>query len=210
MADTAEQIPTAGTPPQAQPAPEQPQPEKTFTQAELDRIVRERLARQKEQYADYDTLKADAEQYRQAQEARKSAEQKLAEQLKAAEQRAAEVERTAQERLLRAEIIAQAAALNFAAPADAYALLDKSSLTPDESGNFNGIGEALKALAEAKPYLLKTRAPQVNPTNPNQGQPPAETPEQRRARIYGSGGNLFDPAAARNQGGGVQFPVPPK
>lgn len=47
--------------------------EQTFTQADIDRIVRERLARQaKEKYGDYDDLKAKAE-------GAKSVEEKLAE-----------------------------------------------------------------------------------------------------------------------------------
>jgi hypothetical protein len=39
--------------------PEQ-QAEQTFTQADVDRIVRERVKREREKYADYDALKATA------------------------------------------------------------------------------------------------------------------------------------------------------
>ena len=47
-------------------------PEKTFTQADVDRIVTNRLAK----YSDYDTLKAKAEKYDEAEEANKSELQK--------------------------------------------------------------------------------------------------------------------------------------
>lgn len=47
-------------------------PEKTFTQADVDRIVTNRLAK----YSDYDTLKAKAEKFDEAEEANKSELQK--------------------------------------------------------------------------------------------------------------------------------------
>lgn len=41
--------------------PANSQPEQTFTQADVDRIVRERIKRERERYADYDDLKVKAE-----------------------------------------------------------------------------------------------------------------------------------------------------
>ena len=49
----------------------QNQQEQTFTQAELNKVVKERLAREKERYADYDELKASAQE---ADAAKKAAE----------------------------------------------------------------------------------------------------------------------------------------
>lgn len=44
------------------PAPDPaPEPDQTFTQADVDRIVRERVKREREKFADYDELKAKAE-----------------------------------------------------------------------------------------------------------------------------------------------------
>ena len=37
--------------------------EKTFTQADVDKVIAERLAREKKKYADYDNLKADVDRY---------------------------------------------------------------------------------------------------------------------------------------------------
>jgi len=48
------------------------EPGKTFTQADLDRIVGERLAREREKYADYDQLKAASEDLRKLKEAQMS------------------------------------------------------------------------------------------------------------------------------------------
>ncbi len=51
----------------------------TFTQDELNKIVGERLAREREKYADYDVLKAKADKYDEATEAAKSELQKAQE-----------------------------------------------------------------------------------------------------------------------------------
>lgn len=58
-------------------------PEKTFTQEEMNAIIGDRLARMKAKYADYEDLKADAEAYRQQQEASKTEVEKLQEQVAA-------------------------------------------------------------------------------------------------------------------------------
>lgn len=52
------------------------QTEKTFTQAQLDAIVAERLNREREKFADYDTLKEKAGKFDAAEEAAKSELQK--------------------------------------------------------------------------------------------------------------------------------------
>lgn len=57
--------------------------EKTFTQAELNAIVADRLSRVQAQYQDYATLKEKAEKYDQAQEAGKTELQKTTEKMAA-------------------------------------------------------------------------------------------------------------------------------
>lgn len=53
--------------------------EKTFTQAEMDAIIGERLARERSKYADYDEMKAKAAKYDEVEEANKSELQKAVE-----------------------------------------------------------------------------------------------------------------------------------
>ena len=53
--------------------------ERTFTQAEMDSIIGERLKRAREKYADYDELKAKAAKFDEAEEASKSELQKAVE-----------------------------------------------------------------------------------------------------------------------------------
>ena len=69
MAETVHQEPTT-------PAAEGQQPERTFTQAEMNAIISDRLSRERSKYADYGDLKAKAQQFDAAQEAGKTELQK--------------------------------------------------------------------------------------------------------------------------------------
>lgn len=60
-----------GTAPQ-EPAKQEPAPGKTFTQEDVDRVVGERLAREREKYSNHDELKAAAERLREIEESNKS------------------------------------------------------------------------------------------------------------------------------------------
>lgn len=55
------------------------QEEKTFTQAELDSIIADRLTRERAKFADYDTLKDKAAKYDEAEQANKTELQKATE-----------------------------------------------------------------------------------------------------------------------------------
>ena len=95
---------------------EQPQEQRTFTQAELDSIVKERLKREREKHADYDERKAKAEKFDAAEEANKSELQKAVERaealekelsgLKAQQQRTQLVTSVARETGIDAELLA--------------------------------------------------------------------------------------------------------
>jgi chromosome segregation ATPase len=88
---------------------EQKSAEKTFTQAEVDQILGQRLARVKEQYGDYENLQAAAAELQKIKEANKSESQKLADQLTTLQQQLAEREKEVaklSEGKLRAEVAA--------------------------------------------------------------------------------------------------------
>lgn len=72
--------------------------EKTFTQAEVDSIVKERLGREQTKFADYEELKKKAEAYDAAEEANKSELQKAQEQAAALKR---QVDTMTQEKKLR-------------------------------------------------------------------------------------------------------------
>ena len=82
---------------------------KTFTQADVDRIVQERLAKEKGKYADYDELKAKAAKVDELETSKKSDLDKLTEQIEGLKKSQTETEA----RALRAEV-ATAKGLNAA------------------------------------------------------------------------------------------------
>ncbi|MDG5470519.1 scaffolding protein [Jeotgalibacillus sp. ET6] len=60
-------------------------------------------------------------------------------------------------RLLNAEVKLAAKELDFADYEDALALADLTEVKENDKGDLEGVEEALKALAEKKPHLLKTK-----------------------------------------------------
>jgi hypothetical protein len=89
--------------PEDDPKPtDKPAESKTFTQAELDKIVGDRVARERGKFADYDDAKAKAAKFDELDEKSKSEVEKAAERATAAERRAAE----ADARALRLEVAA--------------------------------------------------------------------------------------------------------
>ena len=73
-------------------APSEPKPEsgKAFTQADLDRVVADRLARERAKHGDIDKLKADSKRLADIEAASKSESQRAADELAAAKAAAAE------------------------------------------------------------------------------------------------------------------------
>ena len=150
--------------PDAEGGGNQPEGERTFTQAELDALIRDRLARERSKYADYDDLKSKAEKYAEYQEAQKSELQKAQEAADKAERAKQEALGRANERLIRAEFIAAASQLQVKHPADAFALADRNAIEVAEDGTVTGVREAVERLVEngRLPLVTRPRAPDLD------------------------------------------------
>jgi hypothetical protein len=151
-------------------APEEKLETKTFTQAELDKIVADRVAREKkklDRYADYDDVKTKLSEFEKFEEERKKAEMTVQERLEAekaeadkkaqeAEERANKALEQANKRLLKAEfrLLAKELGVRKDALDDAFVLADMTSVEVDEEGNVQGVKEALETLKKAKAYLF--------------------------------------------------------
>ena len=139
-----------------------------FTQQELDALIRDRLARDRQsrdgKYADYDDLKDKAEKYAEYEEAQKSELQKAQEAVEKANREREEGLARANERLIRAEFIAAASQLQVKHPADAFALADRSAIAVTEDGKVAGVKEAVEALVEngRLPLMGKPKAPDLD------------------------------------------------
>ncbi|MCY7780075.1 phage scaffolding protein [Bacillus haynesii] len=157
--------PTAGEP---EPKPtEQPKPpEKTFTQAELDKILKDRLERANKERAELEEKAKRLEEYEKAEEERKKAEMSEAERLRAEKEEAAKraeeaaeaakkAKETANQRIINTELRAIARSLNANDPNQVLALLDKSAVELDEDGNVKGAEELVAAFKESSPWMFK-------------------------------------------------------
>jgi len=129
---------------------------KTFTQADLDRHIADRLARDRASKSDYDDLKAAKVELDELKAKGQTEQEKaVTKAAKDAEQAARSDERSkADTRVLRAEVKAAAGA-KFASPADALALVDLTGLSVADDGTVDetAIAKRLDDLLAAKPYL---------------------------------------------------------
>jgi hypothetical protein len=174
---------TPPTPGQGDAKPETPASDSPdVLKAELDKV----RAALKDANKEAAERRKKLEAFEEAEAKRKQAEmteaQKLQAQLEEKTKKLAELERAALQR--------QAA--------------QKAGLPDVFAGRLQGsTPEEMEADAKALVEALPKPKPQINPTNPGAGATQGETIEQQRARIYGSGGNPFDPNLAPKNGGGV-------
>lgn len=168
-----------------------------LTQEQFDAIIADRLERERKKYGDYEVLKSRAAKLQELEDAQKSDAQKQAERIQALEAQAAQALTARREADLKSVLVSAASKAGFLDPMDAYAMLDKSAITIGDDGTVSGVEDAIKALVEAKPYLLKTPEPapktgiitrQVPTGNPS-GTSNSQPLEWYKARRGGGGGN---------------------
>jgi hypothetical protein len=136
------------------PKPAAPEPEKVLTQADVDRIVAERVARERKRFADYDEVKAAAKRLEEIEAANATDLEKA---VKAArEEGRSEVITAANTRLRTAEARALAAEAKFRNPGLAVRAIDLDSVKVADDGTVDAdaIKGLLKSLADAEPYLV--------------------------------------------------------
>lgn len=168
---------------------------KTFTQEELDKILADRIARERkklDKYADYDDVKKKAEELERQEKERKEAEmsevEKLQTRLEELQAKANEAEETksktleaANKRLIKSEfrLVAKELGVRKDALDDAFVLSDLSGVEVDEEGNVVGVKEALESLKKAKAYLFGGQ----NYADPTPGQHEASRKESQDAML---------------------------
>lgn len=130
-----------------------------FTQADVDRIVGERIARERAKFADYDELKSKVESVKSDQEraleaARAEGESKVREQFVS--------------RIFQSEVRLAAKEFGFHSPEDAIAHFGDASQVVDDSGEIDvkAVEKRLGEIASAKPYLTAEDSSPVA-TRPN-------------------------------------------
>lgn len=125
------------------------QADKTFTQAELDKIVGERLSRERAKYEGFDELKAKAAKFDEMEEANKSELQKMSEKAQALQSELDSMKKAAQIRDIRDKV-----AQETGVPA--------SLLTGDTEEDCTAQAEAIKEFANPKSYPTVKDGGEVN------------------------------------------------
>lgn len=176
IAGGAEDDPAGGDNPPGDDPPNYTAP---ATQADLDRIIGDRLARERARFADYDEIKRKAAEHDAALEAAKTDADKAIDAARSEGEKAA-TDRV-NERLKKSEARVLASAAKFRDPSDAVAFLDLGKVAVNESGEVDeaAITEQLKTLAETKPYLVDD----------------GKRPAPRSDRSQGGGGSATRPTS---------------
>lgn len=136
------------------------EPERKFSQADIDRIVQDRLARAKiKPPADYDDLKAAKARLDELEAASKTELEKAQEAQRKADERATAAEARANETARRHAIEREAVKAKAADPDDVFAVLQTTAkyrdmVTTDDDGQVSGVEDAVKAILADKPHLV--------------------------------------------------------
>jgi len=158
---------------------------RTFTQDELNAIINDRLARERNKYSDYDDLKKAATQLQEIEDAQKSEAEKLQEALAQAQQEREQLLEARKRDRIEMAVLTAAQKANWRDPQDAMRLIDTSVLEVSDEG-VKGVEDQLKALAEKKPYLLREAEGRMSPTALGRGQAAGESRADRLARLAGT------------------------
>jgi len=132
---------------------------KTFTQDELDKVVQNRLAREREKFSDHDELKAKAAKLDEIEAANQSELEKAQVAREKAEKQSAEVLAKANERMLKAAVLSEAAAAQVKKPELLFRALDKNGLTVGDDGEVSGAKEAVEAFIADNPEFVGKQTP---------------------------------------------------
>lgn len=134
------------------------------TQADLDRIVEARLARERDKFKGYDDFKAKAEKWDQLEDEKKTPSEKAIEEARA--QAAGQTSAKYERRIASTEIKSIAATVGFLDPADALAVLGDEVPKKDDEIDVDELKKRVEKLATDKPYLVKevSRKPRTRPT----------------------------------------------
>ena len=150
------------------------------SQADLDRIVESRLARERQKLTaeyggDAASVKQKLEDYQKHLDSQKTDHEKALEAARA--EAAGETRTKLLGRLVSSEVKVAATAAGFTDPGDVLAFLNSEDLVKDDEPDGDAIKKAIDKLAADKPYLLKAGTKPTPRTRPKPGQgEPTDTP----------------------------------
>jgi hypothetical protein len=123
------------------------------TQADLDRIIEDRLSRERRKYSDYDDMKSKLSEYETWKQSQLTEQEKAVQ--AAREEGKTEATTVFERKLVAAEVKAQAVALGFHDPSDVIAYFGDELPIKDGGPDTDAIKTKLGEIAGQKPYLVK-------------------------------------------------------
>lgn len=208
MADENTSANNTATPPETGASANQSQ--RTFSQDDVNRLIDERLKREREKYADYTDLKAKAAKWQEHEDAQKTELEKLQAQIADWQNRATQAEQRRQSAILRSSVMAEAAKQGV--PADrieaAYKLLNSAELKVEADDAIPNLSEAVARLLTDNPFLVAQAAPGKPPTPKTSPTNPASAPTGDSQWLAEYKANLRNPGGGQTFGkGGVKPPT---
>lgn len=137
------------------------------TQADLDRIIEGRLARERKNYEGFDDLKAKAQKWDEHEQSKQTPDEKAIEEAKTTA--TGEVTQKFLTRLTTSEVKSIARELGFIDPDDALRVIDPANLpVKDDEPDSDAIKKLVEKLATDKPHLVNStsRKPAGRPQPP--------------------------------------------
>lgn len=141
-------MPEEDTPPPGGGGEAPPEFKAPTSQDELDRIIENRLQRERQKYADYDDVKAKAAKFDEAEQANKSELQRLTDAVAERDAQLADLPKQARSEAIR--FASKATSKGFLDPEDALVFVGDVDLSDDDA-----VSKALDDLAERKPHLIR-------------------------------------------------------
>lgn len=129
--------------------------EKTFTQDEVNGIVKRNIERELSKLGDVDDLRRKAEEFDKLTEPQKSEVQKFSDQAAKEKDRADKAEARMKSLEVRVAVTGAASKVGFIDPEDAFRLLDADDIEYDSDGSPKNVDRLLAALAKNKPHLIR-------------------------------------------------------
>lgn len=159
------------------------------SQEEFDRMVKARIARERQKYADYPDLKSKAAEFDKLQDTQKTELQKAAEARAAAERDRELARLDLQNERIKTAIYGSAASVGIA-PEAAFRLADHSSIDFDDDGvpTSDSVETEVKKVLEQYPQLATARRPQGSGDGGPRGGSPDKKPDMEellRAAVKG-------------------------
>ena len=154
-------------------------------QTQINRMQAQTKRETRQQFADYNDLKARAARADELEQEKLTDTEKMEARAVEAERKVADAQQQIASAMIASEVKIRASAMGIVDPDAAFVLLDRTNVRYDADSGVSGVDDALTNLIEAKPYLRSNnRTPNINPESGQPVAPVRLTTQQREVAVY--------------------------